>query len=62
MEVSHEDNHGLPNAQAFAYLLCTNAVSREEWVLALLLEQGGKHEHETTDLWQGERVEQLHCG
>jgi len=51
VEASHEDNHGLPHAQAFAYMLCTHAWFPWRCVVALLLGQGGKHELSgTTDL------------
>jgi hypothetical protein len=42
METTHEENHGLPYAQAFD-LLCTHARFTRSWILALLLGQGGKH-------------------
>jgi len=41
LEHTHKDNHGLPYAQAFAYLLCTHARLGRRWVVALLLGQGG---------------------
>jgi hypothetical protein len=44
MEASHEDNHGLPYAQAFAYLLYTYAEFPRNWIETLLLGQGEKHE------------------
>ena len=42
MELNHKDDHGLPYAQAFEYLLCTHVRSLWRWVVALLLGQGGK--------------------
>jgi len=43
MEASHENNHGLPYAQAFAYLHCTQARFPRQWIETLLLgqDQGG---------------------
>jgi hypothetical protein len=41
MEASREDNHGLPYAQAFAYLLCTHARFQRSWFVALLVGRGG---------------------
>jgi len=37
MELSHEDNHGLPYAQVFAYLLCRHVGFQRRWIVALLL-------------------------
>jgi hypothetical protein len=45
MEASHEDNHGLPYAQPFVYLLCTHARFQRRWIVALLLGQGGNTNH-----------------
>jgi len=39
MQISHEDKHGLPNAQEFAHLLCTHVRFQRRWVVALLLGQ-----------------------
>ena len=45
MELSHEDNHGHPYAQAFAHLLCTHVRFQRRWVVALLLGQGGNKKY-----------------
>jgi hypothetical protein len=59
-ETSHEDNHVLPFAQAFASLLCTHARISLSWMVVLLLGQGGKRQLSgTPDLKKGERAEQL---
>jgi hypothetical protein len=61
MEASHEDKHGLPNAQAFAYLLCTRARFPRRWVVAVLLgkDKGGNRTIRNITLQKWERAEQL---
>jgi len=45
MELSNEDNHGLPNAQEFAQLICRHVGFQRRWVVALLLGEGGNKKY-----------------